>query len=126
MSMRVVTAGRKAPEPRARVTRLPAIVCLLLAGLLLYNPFLSLIHSPTGLSVHHLSRNRSTVGSGELQPLSPVSTGVAADVQLEEGTGEIIAIAGGQEFQLAADLTWDLVITPDFSSNLWFRPPPSA
>jgi hypothetical protein len=124
--MRVVTARRKAPESRVRSTRVPAVVCLALAGLLLYNPFLSLIHSPAGFSVHHPSRNRATVGSGELQPFSPVSTGVAADVQLEEGTGEIIAIAGGQEFQLATDLTWDLVITPDFSSNLWFRPPPSA
>jgi hypothetical protein len=126
MLMGVMTARRRAPEPRVRSIRLPAIVCLLLAGLLLYNPFLSAIHSSSGLSVHHLSRNRATVGSGELQPFSPVSTGVAADVQLEEGTGEIIAIAGGQEILLATDLARDRVITPDFSSNLWFRPPPSA
>jgi hypothetical protein len=108
------------------LTRLQAVVCLLLAGLLLYNPFLSLIHSPAGLSLHHLSRNRATVGSGELQPFSPVSRDMAADVLPAERTGEIIAKAGGQEILLATDLTRDRVITPDFSSNLWFRPPPSA
>jgi hypothetical protein len=124
--MGVMTAGQKAAEPRVPSNRLPAIVCLLLAGLLLYNPFLSVIHSSSGLSVHHLSRNRATVGSGELQPFSPVSAEVAADVQLEEGTGEITTTSGGEEFQLATDLTRDRVITPDFSSNLWFRPPPSA
>lgn len=126
MLVGIMAARRIAPEPRVRSTRLPAIVCLLLAGLLLYNPFLSVIHSPSGLSVHHLSRNRATVGSGELQPFSPVSTGVAAYIQLEEGAGEIITTSGGQEFQLATDLARDRVITPDFSSNLWFRPPPSA
>jgi len=126
MSMGVMTARRKAPGSRVRSTRLPAVICLLLAGLLLYNPFLSLIYSPAGLSVHHLSRNRATVGSGELQPFSPVSSDVAKDVPPANRTGEIIAIARGQKILLAIDLTRDRVITPDFSSNLWFRPPPSA
>jgi hypothetical protein len=102
------------------------VACLLLAGLLLYNPFVSLIHSPTGLSVHHLARNRATVGASELQHFSPVSKEVAADVLLEERTGEVTAISGGQDFQLETDLTRDLIISPDFSSNLWFRPPPLA
>jgi hypothetical protein len=121
-----MTAGRKAPEPRVRLTRLHVGVCLLLAGLLLYNPFLSLMHSSTGLSVHPLARNRATVGSAELQPFSPVSRDVAADVLLVERTGEIMGTSGGPEFQLARDLTRDRIITPDHSSNLWFRPPPSA
>jgi len=73
-----------------------------------------------------LARNRATVGSAELQHFSPVSREVAADVLLVERIGEITAILGGQEFQLATDLTRDRVITADFSSNLWFRPPPSA
>jgi len=108
------------------VARLRAVVCLLLAGLLLYNPFLSLIQSPTGLSVHLLPRNRATVGSAELQHFSPVSRDVAADILLVERTGEVTAISGGQESRLAPDFTRDRVITPDFSSNLWFRPPPPA
>ncbi|HYW39034.1 MAG TPA: hypothetical protein VE957_13045 [Terriglobales bacterium] len=51
---------------------------------------------------------------------------MAADVLLEERAGEITATSGGPELQLATDLLRDRVITPDFSSNLWFRPPPSA
>ncbi len=121
-----MAAGWKVSDPRVRVARLRAVVCLLLAGLLLYNPFLSVIHSSTGLSVHHLSRNRATVGAAELQHFSPVSKDVAADALLVERTGEIIATSGGQEFQLAIVLTRDRVISPDFSLSLWFRPPPSA
>jgi hypothetical protein len=108
------------------LTRWQALVCLLLAGLLLYNPFLSFIHSPTGLSVHRLPRNRATVGSAELQHFSPVSQEAAADTLQEERTGEITATSSGREFQLATDLLRDRIISPDFSSNLWFRPPPSA
>ncbi|HYW67958.1 MAG TPA: hypothetical protein VFB10_14780 [Candidatus Dormibacteraeota bacterium] len=108
------------------MTRLQGVVCLLLAGLLLYNPFLSLIHSSSELSVHHLSRNRATIGSAELQHFSPVSNEMSADILPEKRTGEIIAASGGQESQLATDLLRDRIITPDFSSNLWFRPPPSA
>ena len=51
----------------SRAARLRQIGCLLLVGFFLYNPFISLIHSSNGLTVHHLARNRSTVGAGELQ-----------------------------------------------------------
>ena len=117
---------RKAPESRADAALLRAIFCLLLTGLLLYNPFVSLVHSPAGLSVHHLSRNRATVGSGELQHFSPVERELAADFLPAECSGERIIDSGGQGFQLASVLTRDRVTRPDFSSNLWFRPPPSA
>jgi len=99
---------------------------MLLVGFLLYNPFLSLVHSSTGPSVHRLARNRATVGAAELQHFSPVSSDVAKDVLPANRTGEIIAIARSQEILLATDLARDRVLTPDFSSNLWFRPPPSA
>ena len=76
--------------------------------------------------MHHLSPNRASVGSAELQPFSPVSSDVAAEAVSADRTGEIIAIPRGREILLATDLTRDRVITPDLSSNLWFRPPPSA
>jgi len=119
-------ADRKVLEPRANVTRLQAPICALLACLLLFNPFLFLIHYSAGLSVHHLSRNRATVGSAELQHFSPVSEEMSADILLEERVAEIKRTQGGQTFQLATDLTRGHVVTADFSSNLWFRPPPSA
>jgi hypothetical protein len=41
-------------------------------------------------------------------------------------TFEIMAASGGQESHQASDLMGDLVMAPDFPSNLWLRPPPSA
>ena len=122
----VVAVSVKTPALRDRVARSRAVVCLLLVGLLLYNPFLSFIHSSTGLSVHHLPRYRATVGASELRHFSPVSRGVAERVLLEASTGETDTSSNGQDSPLAPDLTRDRVIAPDYSSNLWFRPPPSA
>lgn len=106
--------------------RLDALVCVLIVGFLLYNPFLALLHSPGGLSVQHQSRNRATVGAAELQHFSPVSNELAAGTLPEERCREILAAGSGQESHLASDLRRDIVITPEFSSNLWFRPPPTA
>ena len=118
--------ARKAHDTRVRVPRLRATFCLLLTGLLLYNPFVSLVHSPAGLSVHLLARNRATVGSVELQHFSPVERELAADFLPADFPGDFTIDSGGQDFQLAADLTRERGTCPDFSSNLWFRPPPSA
>lgn len=109
-----------------RGSRLSVLVCILIVGFLLYNPFLALVHSPGGLSVQHQSRNRATVGAAELQHYSPVSGELAADTLPEEGRREMLAAADGGESQLASDIRRDPIITPDFSSNLWFRPPPTA
>ena len=111
---------------QALVPRLDALVCVLIVGFLLYNPFLALLHSPGGLSVQHQARNRATVGAAEMQHFSPVSNELAASTLPEERCHEILAAGGGQESHLASDLSRDVVITPEFSSNLWFRPPPTA
>ena len=110
----------------AHVPHLDALVCVLIVGLLLYNPFLALLHSPGGLSVQHQARNRATVGAGEMQHFSPVSNELAAGILPEERCSEILATVGDQESRLAGDLSRDVVVTPDFSSNLWFRPPPTT
>lgn len=47
-------------------------VCLLLVGLLLYNPFLALIAHSDGLTYQALARHRATVGSSELQHMAQV------------------------------------------------------
>jgi len=99
---------------------------VLIVGFLLYNPFLALLHSPGGLSVQHQARNRATVGAAEMQHFSPVSSEFAADTLPEERCGDILAASDGRESYLLSDLSWDVVSTPEFSSNLWFRPPPTA
>ena len=121
-----MAASRKTPALRAREARLRAVVCLLLVGLLLYNPFLSLLHSSTGLSVHHLARNRATVGASELQHFAPVSGEVVWHVPLVTCTSDISVTSSGHDSPLATDLMRNRVITLDYSSNLWFRPPPSV
>jgi hypothetical protein len=48
-------------------------LCLLLIGLLLYNPFAGLWGPTDGVSCDKLARNRATLGASELQHFSPVS-----------------------------------------------------
>ncbi len=111
---------------QGRSSRLRALVCVLVVVFLLYNPFLALLHSPAGLSVQHQSRNRATVGAAEMQHFSPVSSELAADTLPEERSSDLLAASDGRESHVLSDLRRDVVSTPDFSSNMWFRPPPAA
>src|SRR5215831_6006488 len=47
-------------------------VCLILAILLLYNPFFAVPHSGSSLEIGHRASHRATVGASELQHFSPV------------------------------------------------------
>lgn len=106
--------------------RFRPFVCLLLVGFLLYNPFLSLTHSSRGLSVHQLSRNRATVGAGELQNFSLATKVPPVDILSAECIREIVVVQTETEFPLATDRTPVRELFQEFSSNLYFRPPPSA
>jgi hypothetical protein len=98
----------------------------LLVGFLLYNPFLTLIHSPNGFLLNHLPRHRATVGAGELQHFPPVTKNVVASVPVATCVGEIVQLLQEKEFPLATDSP-SVPLTPsDYSSSLWVRPPPSA
>src|SRR5271166_2433709 len=88
---------------RGQLSRSLRVVCILLIGLILYNPFLGLIHSPAGLSVDHPPRNRATVGASELQHFSPAARGFFAVVSVVVGHGEIVPALKEKEFPLAAD-----------------------
>src|SRR4029077_9232412 len=65
--MRLSTPSRE----RSVVPRWHAWVCLCLALLLLYNPYLAAPSSARGLNVRHPASNRATVGASELQSFSP-------------------------------------------------------
>jgi hypothetical protein len=106
--------------------RFRPFVCLLLVGFLLYNPFLSLTHSSRGLSVHQLSRNRATVGAGELQNFSLATKVPPVDILSAECVRELVVVQTETEFPLATDRTPIRELFQEFSSNLFFRPPPSA
>jgi hypothetical protein len=103
-----------------------AWVCVLLAFLFLYNPFLVPLGSGTGLNVLHPASHRATVGSSELDKYSsPKSQSVHVFVSLF--------------FAKAFSFLPDRVIhsfLPQVSellppqlklrASLWVRPPPAA
>ncbi len=109
-----------------RVSRWQTVACFLLIAFLLYNPFVALLHAHDGLSVHQLSRNRATVGASELQHFSPVSNASVVDPLVAESLAKILPVPADSESPLVMDGATFPVLRPDFSSNLWFRPPPAA
>jgi hypothetical protein len=100
-------------------------VCLLLAVLLLYNPFLFLVHTGTGLRVQHPVSKRATVASSELKHFPPVSERTSLDALPTECAGEHCAPLK-EAFQSVVDVDSDRLTVTELSANLWFRPPPIA
>jgi hypothetical protein len=106
-----------------RAQRLRVWVCVLLAALILYNPFAALYYSHDTIEVHTLQRNRASVGASELQHFSPVQDDIPeADVNLEADREELAAPAGSfvaRGFEREVE-----VPQSDIVSTVWSRPPP--
>jgi len=100
-------------------------MCVLLAALILYNPFAALCFSHGTIEVHTLQRNRASVGASELQHFSPVQDDIPqVDVNLEANREELMAPAGtyvAQGFEREVELPQS-----DIVSKVWSRPPPLA
>jgi hypothetical protein len=99
-------------------------VCLLLIGLVLYNPFVALNNHSNGLSCHRLPRHRATVGSSEMQHFTPVQGAYA----LTEGIVEDVLI----ELSAPKNEVHAWVIPdeptprqPELIASICFRPPPA-
>ena len=99
-------------------------ICLILATLLLYNPFFAVPHSGSSLEIGHRASHRATVGASELQHFSPI-----------DGWGALPAIDAGAVVvvlpltELSPQFFLPLLPIPRFSPQffgpgLWFRPPP--
>jgi hypothetical protein len=101
-------------------------VCFTLVALLLYNPFAAFLHLADGLSVNHLPRNRATIGAGEMQHFSPVAKATTPLISVSEYFREILATSEDQDFPPGTRIAPTLAILQLLSSNLFFRPPPSA
>jgi hypothetical protein len=108
---------------RAQKFRLWA--CVLLAALLLYNPFAALCFSHGTIEVHTLQRNRASVGASELQHFSPVQDDIPqTDLNLESRREVVAAPAGSfvaRGFEREVE-----VPQSDIVSKVWSRPPPLA
>ena len=108
-----------------RAQRLRVWVCVLLAALLLYNPFATLYYSHGTFEVHTLQRNRASVGASELQHFSPVQDDIRqADLNLESSRDKVAVPA---ESFVARGLEREIEIPQsDIVSRVWSRPPPLA
>lgn len=99
-------------------------VCLVLATLLLYNPFSTALRPGHNLEVCHHVSHRATVGSSELQHFSP--TDGWGSLPAMDATDTKVALP------LPAPLDRSFFVSPPallhpqqfFGSGLWFRPPP--
>ena len=115
------------PEQRhpIRAHSLRVWMCVLLAALILYNPFAALSFSHGTIEVHTLQRNRASVGASELQHFSPVQDDIPqADVNLEANRKEAVAPAetfGARGFEREVEVSQS-----DSAFEVWSRPPPMA
>jgi hypothetical protein len=98
-------------------------VPVLLIGLLLYNPFIALVHHSDGLAYQALARHRATVGASEMQHYSPVQ----GDTQSEIPIAEIFAKIVVENNQSTSHILEDerLPQRPELIASVWFRPPPA-
>jgi hypothetical protein len=100
-------------------------VCLLLAFLFLYNPYLSAPGSAGGLNVKHPASHRATVGSSELERYSPTGSDRAY---------LFVAVFFAPFFSFPAHAAshpfpiqrLELQLPQQIlCASLWFRPPPA-
>ena len=101
-------------------------LCLLLASLFLYNPFLAGADSFGGLNLRHPPSNRATIGSSELQQFrvtdgrSTFAIPEAASIEFHSPLPDHpLAVSGGS----AEDI---LPVQQFLCASLWFRPPPAS
>jgi hypothetical protein len=96
---------------------------VLLAALILYNPFAALCYSHGPVEVHTLQRNRASVGASELQHFSPVQDDTKhADLDLEANREQLALPAGSyvaRGFEREVELPQSDIVV-----KVWSRPPP--
>jgi len=106
--------------------RINIVVCLALAVLFLYNPYLAVTPSSSILNVHHTLSYRATVGSSEMQHFSPtdarkiLALSVASVLSWLDSPANPV-ISRVTEVSLHPARAFDVLC-----SDLWFRPPPAV
>ena len=99
-------------------------ICVLLVGLLLYNPFTALTSASDGLAYQALARHRASVGASEMQHFAPVKAETGQpDVSVAAQKGDLPAPR--EETRLPSGRV-HLPLLLEGMTSLWFRPPPHA
>lgn len=101
------------------------LLCFVLVGLMLYNPFAGLWGANDGFCYDHLARNRATVGASELQHFSPVSNPTNLQTELDVDIPAARLLQNLSEETTCADFQEVVVPRIEFFTHLWNRPPPS-
>jgi len=118
---------RPVQDPNTRgVSIARGCLCLLLAALFLYNPFLATPNCFGELNLRHPARNRATVGASELQQFKVGDEGSKIKVPVSAAAESPHALPGPAES--APSLFLQRVSPPQqfLSASLWFRPPPAS
>ena len=101
-------------------------LCLLLASLFLYNPFLAGADSFGGLNLRHPPSNRATIGSSELQQFR-VTDGRSTFAIPEAVLIEFYASLPDPSAEVSEGPAEDILPAQQFlCASLWFRPPPAS
>jgi hypothetical protein len=101
------------------------LVCLTLAILFLYNPFLGMASSGDGLNIRHSASHRATVGASELQHFSPTSARKIFAVPAAALLSWLVAPVTSTTRAVVETSTPSHFVDPLLCADLWFRPPPS-
>jgi len=114
----------RSPDGDKRRPAWRAWVCVLLIGLLLYNPFLAFASASHGRGYQALTRHRASVGASEMQHFAPVQVEKApADVSV---AAEISELPEPQKECLLTSGPEHLPLLLEGMTSHWFRPPPRA
>jgi hypothetical protein len=99
-------------------------LCVLLAALFLYNPFLAGVGTFDGLNLRHPPSNRATIGSSELQQFK-VADGRSTFAIPEAASIEPFASLPDRSAAFSEGTSEDIFPSQQFlCASLWFRPPP--
>jgi len=99
-------------------------LCILLIGLMLYNPFAGLIGSSDRLSYDRMARNRATIGASELQHFSPVPTPSSqTELDVDVPSVDLMRVVRGE--RTSSDLPEAFPAPAEVFRQFWNRPPPT-
>jgi hypothetical protein len=117
------------PDFASRALFWRAAVCVLLAVLSLYNPFLTVSGACDVLHVHHRPSFRATIASSELRRCTVEEDKILIPARVALQTTDPTPVGSPAAAILAARQDHDVVVVPlqqMILGGLWFRPPPSV
>jgi len=107
-----------------RLPKWEAAVCLLLAALCLFNPFLDAAAGTSGLNFRHAASHRATVGSSELQQFTPTNGRSVLESAEFVRVTLLLEVVRDARHPLATAMSEAALPAEILPASLWFRPPP--